>query len=170
MTKDERQLPFFVYGTLLPGQPNAYVWGQSIVVQDKATLTPGRLYDLGDYPICVETADGLVHGLVITVRTTDYDAVLAELDALEGYMPDRPDESEYIRVSRKVQLENGTAVTAWVYIAPPHFTPMLPMIPDGDWLAYAQYKGSRSDAWWQAFRRRLSAIQQQSAQQNTDES
>lgn len=170
MNGHEKQLPFFIYGTLLPGQPNAYMWGERIVTQDKAILTPGRLYDLGDYPILVDMADGLVHGLVVTVRAAEYDTMLAELDMLEGCIPDRPDESEYMRVMRKVQLENGPAVAAWVYIAPPHFTPTLPMVPDGDWLAHVQYKQSRSDAWWQAFRQRLSTTQQQSAQQNTDES
>jgi gamma-glutamylcyclotransferase (GGCT)/AIG2-like uncharacterized protein YtfP len=28
------QLPFFVYGTLLPGQPNAHLWAGAVVAQE----------------------------------------------------------------------------------------------------------------------------------------
>ena len=62
MKSTPRLLPFFVYGTLLPGQPNAHLWGDGIVAQQNATLANGRLYDLGAFPMLVEEGEEKVVG------------------------------------------------------------------------------------------------------------
>jgi gamma-glutamylcyclotransferase (GGCT)/AIG2-like uncharacterized protein YtfP len=135
MMESER-LPFFVYGSLLPGQLYHWVWGESVVWGQRAVLRYGRLYDLGDYPMLVETGDDVIQGMVMEVNTADYDNVLARLDALESYFPDRPEESIYVRMAREVWLDDGTAVTAWVYIGQMNFISHLPVVPNGDWAVY----------------------------------
>ena len=96
-------LPFFVYGTLLPGQPNAYLWGEAVAAQQTAVLPNGRLYDLGSFPMLVEEGEESVQGMLIWVRPAEYTAVVASLDELEGYDPAQPLASAYRRVRRAVQ-------------------------------------------------------------------
>ncbi|MCP4362772.1 MAG: gamma-glutamylcyclotransferase [Chloroflexi bacterium] len=143
------QLPFFVYGTLLPGQPNYYLWGESIIQRQVAALANGRLYDLGNYPMLLETGDDLVKGMMMTVRPSAYKTVLTRLDYLEGYFPDKPGESEYARLVREVQLEDGTAVTVWVYIGQVNHQLSLPIVPNGDWVTHAAHKQDNLETWWQ---------------------
>ena len=47
------QLPFFVYGTLLPGQPNDDLWGDGIAQVETAVLDDSHIYDMGYYPMLV---------------------------------------------------------------------------------------------------------------------
>ncbi|GIK54840.1 MAG: gamma-glutamylcyclotransferase [Chloroflexi bacterium] len=136
MTNDTPYLPFFVYGSLLPGQANAALWGDSVVAQQAALLAHGRLYSLGDYPVLIENGGGPVKGMVMTARPDAYADLLARLDALEAYNPDAPEQSEYLRVIREARLGDGTAVPIWVYIGQVNYAPHLPLVPDGDWLAY----------------------------------
>ncbi|HRQ37228.1 MAG TPA: gamma-glutamylcyclotransferase [Chloroflexota bacterium] len=136
MTNDTPQLPFFVYGSLLPGQVNAGLWGKDVLAQTPAVLPYGRLYSLGDYPVLIENGEGPVKGMVMTTRPDAYTALLSRLDALEAYNPAAPEESEYLRVIREARSGDGIAVPAWVYIGPASFTPHLPLVPDGDWPAY----------------------------------
>lgn len=143
MTNDTPYLPFFVYGSLLPGQVNAGLWGDVVVAQQTAMLAHGRLYSLGDYPVLIENGGGPVKGMAMTIRPDAYAALLAQLDALEGYDPAAPEQSEYLRVVRLAYLVNGMAqsqfgfaMPTWVYIGQANFTPHLPLVPDGDWLAY----------------------------------
>lgn len=142
-------LPFFVYGTLLPGQPNYYLWEKQIVAQQKATLTNGRLYDLGHYPMLIEIPGEQVSGRLVTIRREAYTTVLNRLDRLEGFSPDRPDESEYRRVQREVITASDTAVSTWVYIGQNRFVHSLPIVKNGDWVTYVQYKQAHIDRWWQ---------------------
>lgn len=148
MTNDPSQLPFFVYGSLLPGQANAGLWADDVVAQQAAVLPHGRLYSLGEYPVLLENGaneGGSVKGMVMTARPESYAALLARLDALEAYYPAAPEESEYLRVVREARLMDGTAVPAWVYIGQVNFTPHLPLVPDGDWLAYVARQQRVSD-------------------------
>lgn len=145
------RLPFFVYGTLLPGQPNDYLWGESIVAKKPATFTSGRLYDMGSYPMLVESEEGgCVRGMLITVRAVDSDIVMARLDDLEGYDPARPDEDGYRRVQRTVQTADARSVTAWVYLGQAHTAANRPLIESGNWTAYAASKKPGLAAWWAA--------------------
>lgn len=156
-------LPFFVYGSLLPGQMNDYVWGETVISQQVAVLANGRLHDLGDYPILLETGEGPVKGMLITVRDEDYTALLARLDEFEHCFPGQPEASDYVRVAREVMVEgvdaasatdatSATAVTAWVYVGQLPSESHCPLVPNGDWAAYVQAREqapSEKPVFWQ---------------------
>jgi len=144
----ERQLPFFVYGTLLPEQPNYYVWGDVIVSEQPATLAGCVLYDMGFYPMLVEEGDGRVRGLMVTVRPREYAATVTRLDYLEGFDPKQPDTSDYRRVERMIQLNDGRMVAAWVYVGSRRFVNNRSVVPDGNWLAYIATRPVDQARWW----------------------
>jgi gamma-glutamylcyclotransferase (GGCT)/AIG2-like uncharacterized protein YtfP len=142
-------LPFFVYGTLLPGQPNAFLWGEAIVSQEVGWLANGRLYDLGSFPILLEEGADSVQGMVIGVAQEQYAEVMARLDELEGYDPEQPDKAGYRRAEREVVLENGRWQTAWVYIGQGIKTNGLTSVPGGNWVSYITNRLSQIESWWQ---------------------
>ncbi len=141
-------LPFFVYGTLLPGQANHYLWGNSIVKMETAVFPHGRLFDMGSYPMMVEQPGELVKGQLITVDSASYDSVIATLDTLEGYNPKQPTLSTYRRVERLVEVENGRSVTAWIYLGQPKYVKGLLPIYSGDWVAHFNTTLRQMNDWW----------------------
>ena len=143
--------PFFVYGTLLPGQPNHYLWGKSIVRMETAVFPHGRLYDMGHYPMMVEQPNEPVKGKLITVSEAAYEAVTSVLDTLEGYNPDTPHSSAYRRLERVVEMENGRFVTAWLYIGKQRHVRGLPSIPSGDWNQHTSATMQQISNWWTSF-------------------
>lgn len=148
---NEQQLPFFVYGTLLPDQPNFTLWGQEIAQMTPAKFHGGKLYDMGYYPMLVTVEDGnIIQGMVITVKAEQYDAVQQRLDALEGYDPNEPDLSGYQRRAVEVILANGRSQTAWVYLGQPELVTGRPSVSSGDWAAYAAKKQTLLQDWWNA--------------------
>ncbi|MHC5906221.1 gamma-glutamylcyclotransferase family protein [Streptomyces sp. S6] len=133
-------LPFFVYGTLRPGEANhaLHLSGRTLT-EEPARLTGAVLYDGPGYPYAVEAPGGLIHGDLVTVAPEYYADVLTDLDLLEQYRADDPD-SLYLRVTREVVREHGSqAVRAWVYVASPRLAGPLraggDLVPGGDWLA-----------------------------------
>lgn len=131
-----QQRPFFVYGTLLPGQPNAYLWQGTAVLQQAAVLPNGRLYSLGHYPMLVEEPGEEVHGVVIDIEPTAYGRVLRLLDDLEGYTPGLPENSYYQRACRDVTLADGRTLRAWVYVGHAQLVYNRPLVPGGNWAAH----------------------------------
>lgn len=128
----------FFYGTLMSGFKRP---GRSRI---DAHLSPqGRgwihatLFDLGIYPAAIPAGDSRVWGEVH--RMTDIDAVLAELDAIEGYRPNQPDASLYTRVETDVTLDDGRAATAWAYF---YNAPLgrAQRIESGDYLEHLRVK------------------------------
>lgn len=142
-------LPFFVYGTLLPGQPNAHLWAERVVAQEVGWLANGRLYDLGSFPIMLEEGDEFVRGVVLYVAPAQYQAVLARLDELERYDPAQPEAAGYRRVAREVRVENGRCQTAWVYIGQGIELIGFASIPGGDWSNHIANRLPQIEAWWQ---------------------
>jgi gamma-glutamylcyclotransferase (GGCT)/AIG2-like uncharacterized protein YtfP len=140
--------PFFVYGTLLPEQPNYYVWGEAIVFEEEGVLANGRLYDMGYYPMLIEEGDEPVTGMIVNVAETEYEAVLERLDHLEGYDPAQPEMCAYRRMLREVSGVNGRIVAAWVYIGQPRYAADKTIVPGGDWLAYVMAMAKDSHNWW----------------------
>ena len=110
------RLPFFVYGTLIPGQPNEHLWGQAIETAETAVFDNSQLYDMEYYPMLVEQRSGSVFGKLITVKDQLYLDTLVRLDALEGFIPDQPLESTYRRVKRDVTTSAGRTAVSWVYV------------------------------------------------------
>ncbi|MEV7322583.1 gamma-glutamylcyclotransferase family protein [Streptomyces sp. NPDC093970] len=138
-TRNRPHLPFFVYGTLRPGEPNhdRFLRGRT------RTEEPGRLpgavlYDGPGYPYAVEEPGGELTGELVTARPESYDRLLLELDELEEYEAGDP-HSLYVRVARDVvRRRDGAAVPAWVYLAGAAVAAGLRAdgrrIAGGDWL------------------------------------
>ncbi|WP_329283309.1 gamma-glutamylcyclotransferase family protein [Streptomyces sp. NBC_01451] len=133
-------LPFFVYGTLRPGEPNhdRFLRGRTRS-ERPGRLTGAVLYDGPGYPYAVAEPGGVVHGELVTALPEVYDELLAELDELEECVPGDP-RSLYERVARRVTLDaEGSAVSAWVYLAGPVVAVRLrargSLIKGGDWRA-----------------------------------
>jgi gamma-glutamylcyclotransferase (GGCT)/AIG2-like uncharacterized protein YtfP len=106
----------FVYGTLQPGCARAVVVpaAAKLRVVGKGFVY-GVLYDLGGYPGAVPhpKATGRIAG---TVLELPQDAnVLRELDAYEGFDPEAPAASEFVRVRESVQMSDGGAMECWMY-------------------------------------------------------
>ncbi|MFF2923466.1 gamma-glutamylcyclotransferase family protein [Streptomyces celluloflavus] len=115
---DPVRLPFFVYGTLRPGEAN-YGWALRgrTVTEEPARIGGASLYDGPGYPYAVAgPADAVVYGDLVLPRDTDYDEVCAALDRLEGCAPGDPG-SVYERVATEAGCPDGRTVRAWVYLA-----------------------------------------------------
>jgi gamma-glutamylcyclotransferase (GGCT)/AIG2-like uncharacterized protein YtfP len=121
----------FVYGTLRPEAGDAL--GRR--ARDHLTrvgaaigpaTAPGCLYDLRRYPGLSEAGGGarLVKGDVIELAVPA--ATLAWLDRYEG--------NEYRRVRRRIILDTGENLEAWIYIL--RRKPSAAIIKGGDWLAH----------------------------------
>ncbi|SMF01289.1 gamma-glutamylcyclotransferase family protein [Streptomyces sp. Amel2xC10] len=158
-------LPFFVYGTLRPGEVNHGLFLRGRTLSEvPARLTGAVLYDGPGYPYAVEEPGGTVAGTLVTARPEAYARLLAELDRLEEYRPGDP-YSLYERVVCEVTVGGATSnsdsntdsntntgtgtgtgtgteapVPAWVYLAAPAVAAGLRAdgnrIGGGDWLAH----------------------------------
>jgi gamma-glutamylcyclotransferase (GGCT)/AIG2-like uncharacterized protein YtfP len=128
----------FFYGTLMSGFKRT---GRSRVDQKLEPVGRGwihaTLFDLGIYPAAIPAADGRVWGEVH--RMTEPDAVLTALDELEGFRPNEPDTSLYMRVGTPVTLDDGDTRTAWVYF---YNAPLgrAQRIESGDYLQHLKVK------------------------------
>ncbi|MFI9253317.1 gamma-glutamylcyclotransferase family protein [Streptomyces sp. NPDC053069] len=133
-------LPFFVYGTLRPGQANHELFLRGRTASEEPARLPGAaLYDGPGHPYAVERPGAEVRGELVTARPESYTELLAALDRLEEYVPGGP-RNLYERVAREVRRTiDGTAAEAWVYLAAPRVAARLRTegkpIEDGDWLS-----------------------------------
>lgn len=112
--------PFFVYGTLKPGESNyERLLSGRTAAEIPARLEGAALYSNGAYPYLViapdADAEDVAHGYLIYPADAGYPAVLAELDHLEGYVEGRAG-NEYERVAVQTLTADGP-VEAWVYVA-----------------------------------------------------
>ncbi|NEA61072.1 gamma-glutamylcyclotransferase family protein [Streptomyces sp. SID12488] len=134
------RLPFFVYGTLRPGEPNHDHFLRGRTQSERpGRLADAVLYDGPGYPYAVTEPGGVVHGELVVALPDAYDELLAELDELEECVPGDP-HSLYERVARQVTLDaDGGAVRAWVYVAGPIVAARMRahgrLIKGGDWRA-----------------------------------
>jgi gamma-glutamylcyclotransferase (GGCT)/AIG2-like uncharacterized protein YtfP len=128
----------FFYGTLMSGfkRPGRDEIDAKLTLQGRGSIC-ATLFDLGIYPAAIPSSDGRVWGEVH--RMADADAVLAALDALEGYRPSEPDASLYTRVETPVTLDDGRVATAWVYF---YNAPLgrAQRIESGDYLEHLRVK------------------------------
>src|SRR3954453_12375095 len=97
----------------------------------------GALYDLGLYPALVAESGGRVWGEVYEM--TEAPVVIAALDEIEGYRPDAPASSLYIRAQTGVTLPDGSQARAWVYF---YNAPLgkAARIPSGDYLEHVKVR------------------------------
>ncbi|MGW0783423.1 gamma-glutamylcyclotransferase family protein [Streptomyces sp. NPDC002913] len=144
----EGRLPFFVYGTLLPGEHNHDRFLRGRTREERPAVLPDALlYEGPGYPYAVE-GHGTVHGSLVTAEPGAYAELLGLLDDLEQYLgPDHP-RNLYERVARPVLPVRaapgagaGTPepVRAWVYLAATAVARSLRTggtpVPGGDWLS-----------------------------------
>ncbi|MFE0382742.1 gamma-glutamylcyclotransferase family protein [Streptomyces bungoensis] len=132
-------LPFFVYGTLRPGEPNHDLFLRGRTAREEPGRLPNAvLYDGPGYPYAVETPGGQVRGELVGALPEMYADLLADLDRLEEYAPGDP-RNLYERVARDVVRADGSAVRAWVYLAAPRIADRLRAsgtpLDGGDWPA-----------------------------------
>ncbi|WP_234314014.1 MULTISPECIES: gamma-glutamylcyclotransferase family protein [unclassified Streptomyces] len=132
------RLPFFVYGTLRPGEVNhdLFLRGRT-ASEEPAVLPDAALYEGPGYPYAIHRPGTAVVGELITAAPDAYGRLLAALDQLEEYGgPGRPG-NMYDRIARPTLRPDGTTVRAWVYLAAPLIARDLresgTEIPGGDW-------------------------------------
>ncbi|MDX3849438.1 gamma-glutamylcyclotransferase family protein [Streptomyces sp. AK02-01A] len=134
-------LPFFVYGTLRPGERNHGLFPRGRTArQEPARLAGALLYDGPGYPYAVE-APGVIVGELVTAAPEVYGELLCVLDQLEEYEAPGDPRNVYERAVRDVLRADGTTARAWVYLAAPRVARELRTrgrpIAGGDWLARA---------------------------------
>ena len=84
----------FVYGTLKPGRRNWQHLLAGRIEHYRPAVIRGRLLDLPlGYPAAVSGTDW-VHGYLLELPQPE---LVAEIDRLEGYRPDRPETEQYYR-------------------------------------------------------------------------
>lgn len=105
----------FFYGTLMApfNRPGRQRITPKLIYKGRGTIR-AALFDLGIYPAAIPADDdSLVWGEVY--ETSEPAAVLAALDEIEGYRPNEPDRSLYLRVLVDATLEDGRLEKAWAY-------------------------------------------------------
>ncbi|MFF1441213.1 gamma-glutamylcyclotransferase family protein [Streptomyces sp. NPDC058295] len=106
------ELPFFVYGTLRPGEVNHGLLLRGRTLREEpARLAGAVLYQGPGYPYAVEEPGGTVAGELVTPLPRAYARLLTELDRLEEYMPGDP-RNLYERVEREVAVTATAAAAA----------------------------------------------------------
>jgi gamma-glutamylcyclotransferase (GGCT)/AIG2-like uncharacterized protein YtfP len=152
-SKTGKQYPFFVYGTLILGQPNDHYWEDCAGTAEPATLPNGRLYDMGTFPMLLEEGQTAVQGQLVNpargLTIEKYQLLVQRLDNLENYNPDEIETSPYYRVLREVFTNDNTPVTAWVYLGRQAFTAGRPIISSGSWVQHSATAQSEMVQWWQ---------------------
>ncbi len=147
MISKHPQLPLFVYGTLLPGQPNYALLQGYVMAHEPAWFENGRLYDMGYYPMMVEQPGCIVKGAVLTLHPRTYEQIINNLDSLEGYNPLNLADSMYHRLPRVVKTANGRSLAVWVYLVQTHQVTGLEAIDSGDWAGHLTERETRRAAW-----------------------
>ena len=128
----------FFYGTLMSGfrRPGRARLDPKLHAEGRGSIS-AALFDLGIYPAAIPANDARVWGEVH--RMLDVDGVLNALDEIEGYRPNEPDQSLYVRAETPVTFEDGHAATAWTYF---YNAPLgrAQRIESGDYLEHLKVK------------------------------
>ncbi|MEV8224848.1 gamma-glutamylcyclotransferase [Streptomyces sp. NPDC079167] len=95
------RLPFFVYGTLLPGEPDHDRFLRGRTREERPAVLPGALlYEGPGYPYANE-GHGTVRGTLVTATPGAYAELLGLLDELEHYLGPGHPRNLYERVARR---------------------------------------------------------------------
>ena len=144
-----KDVPFFVYGTLLPDQPNFRLWGNCISRMEYGRIKDCQLFDMGAYPMLVEEKEKYVHGMLVFIDPEHKDEMITRIDELEGYDSEKHGESAYNREMQEVELENGKTVTAWVYLGHKKYIDQEKPVPGGKWAKHVARKKEEHLDWWE---------------------
>ncbi|MFD9792149.1 gamma-glutamylcyclotransferase family protein [Streptomyces sp. NPDC059070] len=136
--RNPAELPFFVYGTLRPGERYHMSLLHGRTASEHPARLPGAvLYEGPGYPYATR-GDGSVTGTLITPRPEEYARVLRVLDRLEECHGPGDPRNLYDRVACTVDLPGGATARAWVYLAAPPLARRLraagTVVPGGDWI------------------------------------
>ena len=142
------RLPFFVYGTLIPGQPNYYLWKDSIVDTKNGLIRNHQLFDMGHYPMIVQSEGNNVHGMLMYVKDEDYEKITKIIDNLEGYNPENHGNSAYNREMRDIEVYSGELEKTWIYIGSTEYVKKENDVKDGNWVKHISKKEGNND-WWE---------------------
>ena len=127
----------FFYGTLMSGfkRPGRERLDARLAPVGRGSIR-AALFDVGLYPAAIPASDALVQGELH--RMSDV-SVLRELDAIEGFRPEQPDASLYLRLETPVTLSDGRTESAWTYF---YNAPLgsSPRIESGDYLDYLRVR------------------------------
>ena len=126
---------FFVYGTLLQGQPRHAAIRRHVPACVLPATRPARLIDLGDYPgmlLADAERPSTVRGELVRFPAATLAAAVARLDAIEDFRGFGVAGSLYVRRLVRVTLADGSAPLAWTYIYAGDARAARP-IPSGDW-------------------------------------
>ncbi len=128
----------FFYGTLMSGfrRPGRMQLDRQLRPVGHGWIH-ATLFDLGIYPAAIPADDARVWGEVH--QMLDSDAVLRELDEIEGYSASEPDTSLYTRGVTPLTFEDGRVAPVWVYF---YNAPLgrAPRIESGDYLQHLKIK------------------------------
>ena len=141
-------LPFFAYGTLIPDQPNYYLWEKSIINKEAGFIKNYQLFDMGHYPMIVESKGNNVEGILIEIKEEDYENITKIIDNLEGYEPEKHGNSAYTREIRQIDLENGDVRDAWIYIGSEDYIKRENIVKGGNWVKHIKQK-KQNQEWWE---------------------
>lgn len=141
------RLPFFVYGTLIPDQPNYYLWKDSIADTKNGIIKNHQLFDMGHYPMILQSEGNNVHGMLMYVNDEDYEKITKIIDNLEGYNPENHGNSAYNREMRDIELKNGESEKAWIYIGSKEYVKEENGVNNGNWVKHISKKEGNKD-WW----------------------
>jgi gamma-glutamylcyclotransferase (GGCT)/AIG2-like uncharacterized protein YtfP len=132
-----QSLQVFVYGTLKPGERSFQNYCLPYLNNQQPALAPGRIYHLPvGYP-AMTLEEGWVQGVLLTFNDPQ---VLDPLDGLEGYYPDRPQESEYRRIRHTIYTRDRRPLTeAWLYVMTREQVDGM----DGQWLPHGHWTEQR---------------------------
>ena len=134
-------LPFFVYGTLLPGHANFHLFGdESQISHCEASLSYAAMFAKATYPVMrkSELETDQVVGVVVTMTTDRFHEKLRFLDQLEDFDVEHADEGEYRREQVEVKLKDNETVVAWTYFGRNVDFEKLKKIESGSWDAYVK--------------------------------
>ena len=125
----------FVYGTLRRGfeHPMADLLARQADFIGRG-IFQGKLYNLGSYP-GVKTSHRSTDSVVGDVYCLRFPHLLEQFDRYEGYDPDDPAQSMYLRRTVSITLTNGQTLFAWIYL---YNLPIYryKLIKSGDYLTY----------------------------------
>ena len=107
----------FAYGTLRPGHaPTEIAAAVSRLRPVEHGFIRGRLLELDGYPgVVLDPSVGEKIPGTIFQLPEDGD-LLPQLDAYEGFDPDDPAGSLFVRQVHPVQLESGDEAQCWIYL------------------------------------------------------
>jgi GntR family transcriptional regulator/MocR family aminotransferase len=137
--ESEPELPIAVYGTLRRGEHNAgLLRGARFLgsgrVDGRLHAMPTSPHRRYGYPCLVDWTDpAAVAGVAVELYALDADG-LARADRLEAYDPSDEAGSEYVR--RAVDVRDGPADRAWVYVYNGPRDAIGEPIHGGDWVAH----------------------------------